>query len=138
MAGVACTSAGAAQGEVTTATLEGALGIEKTSIDGPLKNKIAMDLFPVGQTGPLMKFSCGPTVVSVTGSVLNPVKSNTMLLSATLKYAASTGKQKPEGFEGLPRDVLETEFGEAAAEQTGLKLTTIQTNDEKIEINTVV
>jgi hypothetical protein len=97
-----------------------------------------MDLFPVGKTGPFMQFSCGPTAVTVRGSVLNPVKSNKMLLSATLKYAASSGKQKPEKFEGLPKDVLETEFGEAAAEQSGLKLTTKQTNEEKIEINSVV
>jgi hypothetical protein len=138
MAGVKCTSAGAGEGEVVTTTLEGELGIEKTSIEGPLKDKVAMDLFPVGKTGPFMQFNCGPTAVSVRGSVLNPVKSNSMLLSATLKYAVSSGKQKPENFEGLPKDVLETEFDEAAAEQSGLKLTTQQTNEEKIEINSVV
>jgi len=61
-----------------------------------------------------------------------------MVLTGTVKYSASIGKQKPEKFEGQPKDVLETSFGEAAFEQTGLKLTTIETNEEKIEINTVV
>jgi hypothetical protein len=133
-----CTSAGAEEGEVVTKTLEGVLGIEKTSTEAPVKDKIALDLFPLGKTGLLMEFSCGPTPVSVQGSVLTPVKTNKMLLTATLKYAATTGKQKPEKFEGLPKDVLETSFGEAAFEQSGLKLTTVQANEEKIEINTVV
>ena len=41
-------------------------------------------------------------------------------------------------FEGLPKDVLETSFGEAPFEQSALKLATIQTSKEKIEIDTVV
>jgi len=137
MGGSKCTGAGAEEGEVATSMLEGVLGIEKTSTEGPAKNKIAQDLFPVGG-GPLMEFSCGPTPVSVHGSVLNPVKSNKMLSTVTVKYAATAGKQKPEKFEGLPKDVLETSIGEAAFVQSGLKLTTIQANEEKIEINSVV
>jgi len=137
MGGSKCTGAGAEEGEVATNALEGVLGVEKASTEGPVKNKIAQDLFPVAE-GPLMQFSCGPTPVSVRGSVLNPVKSNKMLSTATLKYTATAGKQKPEKFEGLPKDVLETSFGEAPFDQSGLKLTTIQTNEEKIEINTVV
>ena len=133
-----CASSGAEEGEVVTKALEGVLGIEKTSTEGPVKNKIALDLFPVGKTGPLMEFSCGLTPVSVQGSVLDPVKSNKMASLATLKYTESAGKQKPERFEGAPKDVLETAFGEAAVEQSGLKLTTIETDEEKIEINTVV
>jgi hypothetical protein len=133
-----CTSAGAEEGEVATKTLEGVLGIEKASTEGPVKDKIALDLFPVGESGPLTEFDCGLTPVVVQGSVLNPVKSNKMLLTATLKSVASGGKQKPEKFEGMPKDVLEVSFGEAAFEQSALKLTTIQANEEKIEINTVV
>ena len=70
--------------------------------------------------------------------MLNPVKTSKMVLMGTVKYAATAGKQKPEKFDGLPKDVLETSFGDAAFEQSGLKLTTIQTSEEKIEINTVV
>jgi hypothetical protein len=97
-----------------------------------------MDLFPVGGTGPLIEFSCGATLVVIRGSVLTPVVANKMNTIATLKYAALSGKQKPEKFEGQPKDVLETAFGEAAFEQSALKLTTVQTNQEKIEINSVV
>jgi hypothetical protein len=138
MGGVKCASAGAAEGEVLTNALEGALGIEKASTEGPVKNKIAMDLFPVGGTGPLTEFSCGATTVAIRGSVISPVLANKMNLTATVKYAAVSGKQKPEKFEGLPKDVLETSFGEAAFEQSALKLVTVQTNEEKIEINSVV
>jgi hypothetical protein len=138
MGGAKCASAGAAEGEVLTNALEGALGIEKASTEGPVKNKIAMDLFPVGGTGSLTEFSCGATPVAIRGSVINPVLANKMNLTATVKYAAVSGKQKPEKFEGLPRDVLETSFGEAAFEQSALKLVTVQTNEEKIEINSVV
>ncbi len=138
MGGSKCSSADAGEGEVVTKTLEGALGIEQKSSEGPIKNKIAMDLLPVGESGPVMEFSCGPTAVSVKGSVLVPVKSNTMMSVATLKFTGTVGKQKPEGFEGLPKDVLETSFAEASAEQSALKLTTIQMLEEKIEINSVV
>jgi len=138
MGGSRCTSEGAEAGQVATNTLEGVLGVERASLEGPARNKLAQDLFPVGKAGLLMEFACGSVAVSVQGSVINPVKNNKMLSTATLKYAASSGKQKPEKFEGLPKDVLETSFAEAAYEQSGLTLATVQTNEEKIEINSVV
>ncbi len=138
MEGSKCASAGAEEGDLTTNPLEGTLGVEKTSSEGPTKNKIALDLFPAGDTGPVMEFTCGLTAVIVRGSVLAPVKSNSMLLSMTVKYVAKTGKQKPEKFEGQLADVLETAFVERGFIQTGLTLTTVQTNEEKIEINPVV
>jgi hypothetical protein len=138
MAGVQCTSSGAAEGELVTKTLEGVIGIEKKSLEGPIKDKTAMDLFPIGGPGTLLEYTCGETAVTVRGSMLNPVAANKMLLTSTVKWNASGGKQKPEKFEGQPKDVLETAFGEGPFEQSALKLTTIQTNEEKIELNTVV
>ena len=133
-----CTSTGAAaEGEIVSTTLEGAIGIEKASVDGPLKDKVALDLLPLGGSGPVMEFSCGLSALSVRGSVLVPVLTDKMLSAETLKYASSAGKQKPEKLEGQPVDVLEASLNEGPFAQTGLKLTTKLANPAKIETNTV-
>ena len=134
--GEPCTSAGAAPGEIVTEALEGVLGVEKLG-ETALKDKIGLDLFPVGNTGPVMAFSCGATEVSVRGSVILPVVANKMLLSTKMKYVASKGKQKPEKFVGGPKDVLEASFNNGPYEQIGLTLRLMQTNDEPIEVNPV-
>jgi hypothetical protein len=41
-------------------------------------------------------FCCGSTPATVCGSVIVPLKANKMSLSATLKFKASKGVQKPE------------------------------------------
>ena len=89
-------------------------------------------------TGTVMAFSCGATPVTVTGSVLVPVPANKMARSATLKFVAKSGKQKPEKFEGTPADVLKVAVDGGALVQAGLTLTTVQSNEEKIEANTVI
>jgi hypothetical protein len=81
-----------------------------------------------------MQFSCGATAVSVRGSVIG-VAAKAM---TTLTYAASSrDKQIPESFVGEPADILEASFNEAPFEQTGLKLKTVVTNEEKMEVNPV-
>jgi len=130
-----CASTGAGEGEIVTSTLEGQLGVEKKT---STSTKIALDLLPAGGTGPVAEFTCGTTPVTIRGSVLNPVTANKMAASVTVKYAQTAGKQKPEKFEGMPIDVLETATGEGAFEKTGLALTMTQTNGEKIEVNSVV
>jgi hypothetical protein len=136
--GSKCQSSGAAEGEAVTSTLEGQLGVEKKSTEGPLKNKAAVDLAPVEPAGPVTEMTCGSTAVVVRGSVLGgPLAVNKMALTDTLKFTEGAGKQKPEAFEGLPPDVLHITFGEAAPEQVGLKLQLTRTNEELIELNTV-
>jgi hypothetical protein len=137
MSAAKCTSTAAAEGEVVSSTLEGELGIEKKSAETPLKNKIAFDLLPVGGSGPVAEFTCGSTTVVVSGSVLSPAAINRMLVKDTLKYVEVVGKQKPEKFEGLPKDVLETSFAGGGSEQTGLKVILSKTNEEGIEVNSV-
>jgi hypothetical protein len=73
----------------------------------------------------------------VTGSVIAPVTRNAMKLTTNLPYTQSAGKQKPESFTGEPKDVFEASFNAGPFEQIGLKLTTVQTNEEKLEINSV-
>jgi hypothetical protein len=137
LSGSKCTSEGAEEGVIRSSVLEGSLGVTKKA-EAAAKNKIALDFFPVVEAGPVMAFSCGATPVTVTGSVLVPVTANKMLSSATLKFVATSGKQKPEKFEGAPADVLMLAVGEGTPVQAGLTLTTVQSNEEKIEANTVV
>jgi len=74
------------------------------------------------------------------GGVMNPITANAMKLSATVKFTASKGKQKPEKFAadpaGTKRTLLSNKLGGAFA-QAGQTLTTIQTNEEKLEVNTL-
>jgi hypothetical protein len=61
-----------------------------------------------------------------------------MALTAKLKFAGAAGKQKPEAFEGEPKDILESSFSGGAFEQSRLTLTTTLTSEEDVEINAVV
>ena len=125
-----CTTAGLAAGEIETKYLEGVLGWDNQ----PLK-KVALDLFPIGKAGPVMEYTCeGSATTTLVGSVLAPVVAGKMLTTATLKFTATAGKQKPERFEGGEQDVLTSVLGE----QIGLTLPSTQTNEEAIEVNTTV
>jgi hypothetical protein len=113
------------------------LGIIKTSTEGLLHNQVGLDLKPA--TGEaIAEFSCSSVAGKWRGSVIVPVTTNKMAASMSLKYAATAGKQKPESFEGLPKDVIESSLGASAFEQSAWVLTTLLTSAEKIEINTVV
>jgi hypothetical protein len=138
-----CTSEGHENGELETKKLEGIVGIEKRAFveakEVPLKNKLAFDLFPAGKTGLFIEFTCGVTLtVAVRGSVLVPIKSNTMLTTGELKFKATIGKQKPERFEGEPKDILESSFTGKEFEQAGQTITSKVTNEEPLELNSVV
>jgi len=135
--GEGCSSAGAGAGEVVSRSLEGVLGVEKLGTS-PAKNKIGLDLFPAARTGALLEFACGSAALSVQGSVIVPVAANKMSLTSTLKFNASKGKQKPEAFVDGPKDVLEASLDKEPFEQAGLTLTSTQTNDEAVEVNSVV
>ena len=60
-----------------------------------------------------------------------------MKLSATIKYTASKGVQKPTSFAGGPPTFLESKFAAAPYEQSGQSATTIQTAEEKVEIRSL-
>jgi alpha-tubulin suppressor-like RCC1 family protein len=131
-----CQSSGAAEGEVVTMSLAGQVGVIAKGLEAS-KNKIGLDLkAAAGET--FAEMSCAGTTVVVTGSVIAEIKANSMLSKATLKYSGSKGVQKPNRFEAGEEDVLVTKIGEAEAEKSVLTLTTIQTNEEKVEVNSVV
>ena len=131
----ACSSAGAGEGEVVTSALGGELGIVKAGLEAS-KNKLGLSLRPAGEA-PLAEFSCGGVPLVVRGAVIEEVKSNAMLLTVTLKYVQSKGVQKPARFEGGPAEVLEVSLNGEPFRQAGLSATTVQTNEEKIEISSV-
>ena len=133
--GGACSSAGAQEGVIVTASLNGTLGVLVLA-EGPAKNIVGTDLAPPEGTT-FLEAMCGLIPVSVRGSVIAPVGRNAMKGTATIVYGQTRGKQKYQEFIGGQRDVLETVFGPEGYRQTGIKLTIIQTNEEKVEVNSV-
>jgi hypothetical protein len=133
--GFKCTSPGAESGEIVTSALNGELGVIKKEAT---KTKVGIDLAPPPGTVET-EFTCGGFVhVVVTGSVIHEVRGNVMILTETESFAQNKGKQKPEKFEGLEADVLESSIGGGPNVQSGLTLRGFLTNEEKIEVNTVV
>jgi hypothetical protein len=135
--GVLCHSTGAAEGTIVTHTLEGVLGVEELAAE-PVNYKIGQDLYPVGHTGSVAEFTCAGIPMTVSGSIISPLITNSMKVAATIKTKAVKGKQKPESFVGGPTEVLTSKLESEPAEQAGETLTTIQTNEEKVEVNSVV
>jgi hypothetical protein len=141
-AGLICTSTNpvASKGNIKVNELNGSLGIEKFG-ETHAKDKVANLFKPV--SGEIFtEFECGGIPIKVRGEVLNPVTANAMKLSATVKFLATKGKQKPEKFAtdpvGTKRVLFSTKLIGGGEVQAGQSLTTIQTNEEKLEINTLI
>ena len=133
-----CAVPGAAAGEIVADPLEGLLGVEKLGATSA-KNKIALELFPVGKAGTVMEMTCGTETIVVRGSLNVPVEGNKMLATGPLKLKAVRGKQKPEALNGEPADVLEASLnGSQRFEQTGVTATLSQTDEEAVEVNSVL
>jgi len=135
--GLPCNSAGAKAEEIVTAPLGGVLGVEKVSTEGPVKNKLALELH--SEAGNIAEFECSGVKIVVHGSVLHPVSSNKMLIQATEKFAATKGEQKPSFFAGEPEDshILESNTNGGPFEEAGQTITAIAKYEEKIEANSV-
>ena len=127
-------------GEIKVRELNGLIGIEKFG-ETHAKDKVA-NLFKPASGEIFTEFECGGIPVTVKGEVLNPLTADAMKLSATVKFLASKGKQKPEKFAtdpaGTKRVLFSTKLVGGGIVQAGQSLTTIQTGEEKLEINTEV
>jgi alpha-tubulin suppressor-like RCC1 family protein len=132
-----CSSRRAAKGEVVTTSLVAALGIERLSPEGPVANRVALDLAPADAEAAFAVFRCGGRRVSVSGSVIAPVATNAAYSSPGLAFEAAEGRQLPEQFEGGPRDVLEASFGRRPPIQVGLQLRLVLLGAEPVEVNSV-
>jgi hypothetical protein len=134
--GQPCSTTGKASGEIVTHPLGGTLGVEKVG-ETPAKNKLALELH--SESGNVAEFSCAGIPVVVKGSVLHNVVANKMLLTATEKFAATKGEQKPDKFAGGPVDqhILESNTNGGPFEEAGQTITAIATYEEKIEASSV-
>jgi hypothetical protein len=142
-AGFECTSTypiAAHIGEVRVAELDGLIGVYKYG-ETHLRDKIA-NLFVPASGEVFTEFECGGIPVKVIGEVMNPLKANAQKLSVIVKFKAKHGKQKPTKFatdpNGLERYLEASKLVGGGMVQAGQSLTTIQTNEEKLEINTQV
>jgi hypothetical protein len=134
--GLACTTTGDAAEEITTHSLGGVVGVEKLGTTHAT-DKLAVELH--SESGNIAEFSCAGLPVIVHGSVLHPVSANKMLLTATEKFAATAGEQKPDKFVGGPVDehILESNTNGGPFEEAGQTITAINTGEEKMEASTV-
>jgi hypothetical protein len=141
--GLVCTSTyplAAHLGEVDVTELDGEIGIEKFG-ETHLKDKVA-NLFVPAAGEVFTEFECGGIPVKVIGEVMNPVTANAMKSSLVVKFKAKKGKQKPIKFatdaKGVERYLESSKLIGGGMIQAGQTLTTIQTGEEKGEINTQV
>jgi hypothetical protein len=155
--GAKCKSATGVEGEIKVNDLEGVIGIEKfgyvkeTKTLVPAKNKLANEFTPKG-TEFFTEFECASLKVQVKGHVLNPQATNKMIKATTVKFTAPGGNQKPEHFSLSinaetgketfgPELSLEAKFEQFKVvpfEESGQTLTTVQTNEEAVEANSVI
>jgi hypothetical protein len=131
-----CESAGAGLGNINTAPLGGPIGFE-TIVEPASKDHLANELH--SESGNIAEFECAGLKVVVRGSVLHKITANAMKLTATEKFTAAKGKQKPEHFAGgvAKEHILETSTNGGPFEQSGQTITGILTAEEKIEASTV-
>jgi len=132
-AGSKCTTSGHAEGEIASNGLEGTLGaVTITEKEGKETIHPGLDLFPVGNVGPLFEYSCaGGEPQTLSGSVIAPLAAGKMQTSSALKFSQSAGLQKPEALEEGSTDVLRSGIGE----QVGLSLNALLSTEEAVEIN---
>jgi hypothetical protein len=130
-------SPGAGSGNVNTAPLAGTIGFETITEDQPARDHLALELHAEGG-GNIAELRCGGLLVVVKGSLLHKIAANAMKLTATEKFTAAKGKQRPEHFAGgVPGEhILESSSG-GPFEQTGFMMAETLTNEEKVEASTV-
>ena len=132
--GAKCSSSGAASGEILSGTLQGTLGwVEKET------NKVGLELFPAGE-GLIFAAECGSTAVALTGEVIGQITPlDTMRSTFTVKFKQKKGVQSFQHFwTEINNETLEISIAGGAYEQAGLALEGTLTNEEELEINTVI
>ena len=129
-----CTSEGHEEGELETKPLEG-----RVVWLNEAKRTTGLDLFPAKGEETYIEFSCGAAItVAVKGSVLVPIKNDTMSTTVPLNYKAKKAFQVPEYYEegGVKiKDVLLSDFAGKGYDQAGINIKSTATNEEKLELN---
>jgi alpha-tubulin suppressor-like RCC1 family protein len=129
-----CTSPGAAEGELRTASLEGVVGFENREL-----NNAAVELFPAAEEA-FVTFTCGTTTTEIRGAVFGTISPvNAMNTVYKIKFNATKGRQHLNEFEGgSTPEVLEASVNGGAFEAVGLNDTTTLTSEEEVELNSVL
>jgi hypothetical protein len=134
-----CQSSPTAEGTIeASGSLTGELGFI-TIPSSPFTPTVGWDL-----KGLSMTFACekllepSATTGTIEGSVIAPLSPvNMMSGSSTLTYAATSGKQLPEMFEGAEADTLTMKLRtglEETVEQSGVTMNQTTTNEESLEV----
>jgi hypothetical protein len=125
----------ATEGEIVTNPLEGELGVVKAGAVA-VNDRVGVDLKPEAPATTDAVFKCagGAITHELRGSLIDEVKTNAMLLTRREVWKCTLpGKQVPEEFEVLPKDVLEINVNGGGFEQACWRAKAITTNEEKIE-----
>ncbi len=131
-----CSTTGAADGEVVSHPLSGTLGVTRRSPEGPAKNRIGLMLSSAD--GIFAEYNCPPAFPNVLrGSVIGPVLANVMSSSPMRNFKSTGSRQSPERFEGGPRASLESSIEREPFEPVALRLQSRQSNEERLEVNSV-
>jgi alpha-tubulin suppressor-like RCC1 family protein len=122
--GQQCQSSRQTKSEIKLFPVEGQLGfIKYEEIEGKLKIAVGLDLKPQPPLTQLGSYECTGSAETghLQGSVIGRISPiNTMTTSQNLLYAASkAGEQRPEAFQGTPKDTLTTSFTAGLEENEG-------------------
>jgi hypothetical protein len=133
--GFPCNSPASPPGVVETTSLTSTLGFIKApkKVGVSLESSSAAPFTEVVCHIPNLSFK-----MAITGSVIGSIKQvGKMSMTFTEAFKANKGKQKPERFEGAPKDTLTCVF-EAGSEPCGLNFTDTLKNIEPLEINPLI
>jgi hypothetical protein len=134
-------SAGAAEGEIVTEPTECELGVVQQGAT-PKTNKLALSCAEENEFMWLKwkvaaYYGYEEPELCMRGWWFLTVKANSMSSSVTLKSTQSDGVQTYEKFVEGPPEPLESTLNKVSFEKTGLSLTSVQTNEEPVEANSV-
>jgi hypothetical protein len=134
--GTPCQTPGSSSGEIVTSALEGGIGF--VSGGGTSKPVVGLRLAPASGTQ-FAAVECSGITVTLTGAVIGELTSGStdrMLLSSSLKFKASLGRQAPTQLENGAVSVLSTNSG-TESEQAGLTATETTTSEEPLEVRAI-
>jgi len=134
--GVVCQSAGAVAGEIQLSTLDGELGFIE-QVPTTTRDRVGAKWFPAsGETW--TEYSCAAETVRITGALVHGVNADSMVTVGTENGSGATKDEKPTGFEGEAAPVLMSSVNGGPSNEAALSLKLFKTNEEAIEVNTIV
>lgn len=120
LAGQACQSLGAKEGEVSTSVMFATLGLAQQVIGHKLPQTLtALELAPEEGEAPFAQFSCGSTEITMRGALVAHIRDEKRTMF--LEFKESKGKQAIEHLNGAPARPLEASVGGAPYQHVAVK-----------------